>query len=561
MESDAVVIATAIYQQEGTYNGMTFLNTHFVVNDVVKGPMLVGHEFNLRPLSCRTEFFSQDIAGDFEPEMGKTYLIWLNSTGPFWNSQMLSYYIFEEVLYNNEYYVVPSAGTGIEVMDRPDGVVPEPLAVYPRDALMQMLYDYDNGMIDEWDGQSIEVHWPENIQINERALPSYCDFMLGSSTTLARWQNPQTNVYYSSVNTPANFSSILSSMLSNMRANYPGIMPMNAGPTPFTPTCAGGGAASSSGNFMSYANTNLGGRNSILFIFEDPCNEIANLTNCSGVLALGGSYNFSTSHSYKGENWKDAAFGYVIVNNGIFSCFNTTQIMQALTHELTHAYRMDHIPTTAPGAPGQNMNPTCCNPINTLDRNCMNYAYESTSLPVELTTFNAERKGESTTVVSWKTATENNNDYFSIERSADGRNYELLAKVKASNFSGGAGYQWLDESALPGQNYYRLSQIDLNGQMLILGVRSVKFDRLASLQVLPSLISKDNTGRIEIGSVGPMQGTLEIISADGRIVHSENVSLETGLYRVDFPQTLTAGTYRAVLRSEQTMVTAGFSKL
>lgn len=560
VESDAVVVATVLYQQEATYSGMTYLNTRFEVRDVVKGPMLVGHEFNLRPLSSHNEFFSQDIAGDFVPEVGKTYLIWLNAKGPFWNSQMLSYYVFEEIIYNNAFYVIPMGGTGIEVMERPDGVVPEPLAIYPRDALLDMLYACHTGGVSEWDGYSIETQWPENHQILERVLPTYCDFMLGSSTSLARWQNPQTNVYYSSVNTPANFDGILSSMLSTMRANYPGIMPMNAGPTPFIPTCVGGGATAPTGNFMTYANTVLSGRSTMLFIFEDPCNEVTNLTGCAGVLGLGGSYNFSTSHIYKDESWKDAAFGYVIVNNGIFSCFSTAQIMSALTHELTHAFRMDHIPTTAPGAPGQNMNPMCCNAINTLDRNCMNYAYESAALPLELSAFTAERKGERTALLSWKTALENNNDYFTLERSADGRNYDMLAQIKASNMSTGSSYQWMDEAALPGQNYYRLSQVDLNGQMLILGVRNVKFDRLTSLQVVPSPISKDNTGRIEIGSSGPMKGILEIIAADGRIIHSENLSLETGLYRVDFPQSMAAGTYRAVLRNEQTVVSAGFSK-
>ena len=562
VESGAVVLATALYQQEVTYNGMTYLNTRFEVRSAVKGPMEIGQEFFLRPYSKRTAEYSFDVSGDFLSEIGKTYLIWLKANPPAWSCQMLSYYIFEEVFYNQDYYMVPKSGISIEVMERPDGVIPEPLAVYPRDALMDMLRACDMGGMNEWDGQSIETPWPENqIVLEERAAPSYCDFMLGSSTTLARWKDPAVNVYYSSVNTPANFSSILSSMLSTMRANYPGIAPVNSGATPFTPTCAGGNAASPSGNFMSYLNSTLNGRNSMLLIFEDPCNEIANLTNCSGVLALGGSYSFSTTHVYKGETWQDAAFGYVVVNNGVFSCFSTTQIMQALTHELTHAYRMDHIPTTSPGAPGQNMNPTCCNAINTLDRNCMNYVYESAVLPVELTSFTAQRRGDRSVTLTWKTATENNAGYFSLERSADGRNFEMIAQINASNNTTGATYEWLDEAVLPGTNYYRLSQTDLDGQVNNLGVRSVKFDFLTSIHILPNPIARENAGAIEIGTAALLEGTLEIVGADGSVLHTENLSLESGLHRIDFPQSLAAGTYRAVLRNGQEAMSAGFCKL
>jgi len=84
------------------------------------------------------------------------------------------------------------------------------------------------------------------------------------------------------------------------------------------------------------------------------------------------------------------------------------------------------------------------------------------TLPVELVGFKATAV-KSTTHLFWRTATEISNDYFSIERSGDGRSFSEIGNVA------GAGttfepqdYTFTDEHPLSGINYYRLRQVDFD---------------------------------------------------------------------------------------------------
>ncbi|MDX1350256.1 MAG: T9SS type A sorting domain-containing protein, partial [Putridiphycobacter sp.] len=73
-----------------------------------------------------------------------------------------------------------------------------------------------------------------------------------------------------------------------------------------------------------------------------------------------------------------------------------------------------------------------------------------------------------TALIEWKTAPEINNDYFEIEKSSNGSVWESLAIVQgAGNSSEVLDYQYVDEKPFPGFSYYRLKQIDFDGQLEI----------------------------------------------------------------------------------------------
>ncbi|MEQ9425591.1 MAG: choice-of-anchor D domain-containing protein [Cyclobacteriaceae bacterium] len=87
----------------------------------------------------------------------------------------------------------------------------------------------------------------------------------------------------------------------------------------------------------------------------------------------------------------------------------------------------------------------------------------STPLPIELIFF----AGESTdrgVQLKWATATEVNNDFFTIERSTDILNFEEIVTVSgAGNSQERLDYSYLDMSPIPGIGYYRLKQTDFDG--------------------------------------------------------------------------------------------------
>ena len=88
---------------------------------------------------------------------------------------------------------------------------------------------------------------------------------------------------------------------------------------------------------------------------------------------------------------------------------------------------------------------------------------KSTVLPIELTSFTATCDGRSA-LVEWTTATEHNNDYFSLERSDDAINFTEIARVAgAGNSIEPLDYSYTDYGIHVGDNYYRLVQVDYDG--------------------------------------------------------------------------------------------------
>lgn len=85
-------------------------------------------------------------------------------------------------------------------------------------------------------------------------------------------------------------------------------------------------------------------------------------------------------------------------------------------------------------------------------------------LPVELLTFTAAYTAFNTVDLKWSTASETNNDYFTVERSADATQFDQLAIVDgAGNSDHILKYAAIDNSPLDGISYYRLKQTDFDG--------------------------------------------------------------------------------------------------
>jgi len=87
----------------------------------------------------------------------------------------------------------------------------------------------------------------------------------------------------------------------------------------------------------------------------------------------------------------------------------------------------------------------------------------STSLPVSLIEFKGSRTSMGN-LLSWETLSETNNEYFEVERSADGINFSPIKRLAGSGTSTiKINYNYLDTNPLNGINYYRLKQVDING--------------------------------------------------------------------------------------------------
>lgn len=85
-------------------------------------------------------------------------------------------------------------------------------------------------------------------------------------------------------------------------------------------------------------------------------------------------------------------------------------------------------------------------------------------LPIELTAFNAVCNGNEVKI-TWQTASESNNSYFEIERSADAINFTPVTRVNSQNSNSNTtlNYNAIDANPINGKSYYRLKQVDIDG--------------------------------------------------------------------------------------------------
>ena len=108
-------------------------------------------------------------------------------------------------------------------------------------------------------------------------------------------------------------------------------------------------------------------------------------------------------------------------------------------------------------------------------------------LPVELVYFTA-KAADQDVLLQWQTASETNNEGFEIYRSQDGLAWDLIAyEPGVGTTTEQQNYDFLDKTAWPGQNYYRLRQIDYDGAFEFSEVVIVNKPGLAgAMQVFPN---------------------------------------------------------------------------
>ncbi len=166
-------------------------------------------------------------------------------------------------------------------------------------------------------------------------------------------------------------------------------------------------------------------------------------------------------------------------------------------------------------------------------------------LPITLVSFIAEEK-HSGVMCSWITSSEINNDHFQIGRSRNGFSFETIGKVRgAGNSNITLNYEYFDPNPLTGINYYRLTQVDYNGQFTHSDVVAVKIDKGDNdIYVFPN--PADEQLHVEFNS--HVEGIFDITIEDGlgqtAMLLKQNVSsglnqilinihsLESGVYNL-----------------------------
>ncbi len=108
--------------------------------------------------------------------------------------------------------------------------------------------------------------------------------------------------------------------------------------------------------------------------------------------------------------------------------------------------------------------------------------FGGTALPIELVFFKAEVSLLGSVQFLWQTASETNNDYFTIERSIDGMKWISVDRIPgAGNSFEIINYSFEDIKPFGGRSYYRLKQTDYDGAFSFSNTISVQVNFLPKI--------------------------------------------------------------------------------
>ncbi|MGP8215224.1 MAG: T9SS type A sorting domain-containing protein [Bacteroidia bacterium] len=161
-------------------------------------------------------------------------------------------------------------------------------------------------------------------------------------------------------------------------------------------------------------------------------------------------------------------------------------------------------------------------------------------LPIQLTSFTVECLDDCA-FLEWITATESNNDYFTIDKTSDGINFEIAALVKgAGNSSTANNYSAIDYEPLEGVSYYRISQTDFDG--LTTHLNTIAYTPCENPESIYAFV-KNNSIEIQINSNSMDTYCFTLIDASGQVILTQTNTVSVGMNYFNLMPEVTGGIY------------------
>jgi Secretion system C-terminal sorting domain len=170
--------------------------------------------------------------------------------------------------------------------------------------------------------------------------------------------------------------------------------------------------------------------------------------------------------------------------------------------------------------------------------------------PVELIDFRGIKVKDKHQLL-WSTSSELNSNYFEIERSKDGKNWNKIGdNIKAAgNSNVFRHYEFMDNNPLNGINYYRLVQVDLDGKLTYTKV-VILINERSEISVFPSPASSQFTITIPSDVIFTMDGILTIRNIEGKTLYAESFDKDKRVISIDV-STFSNGNYIVNIENDQ----------
>ncbi len=165
-------------------------------------------------------------------------------------------------------------------------------------------------------------------------------------------------------------------------------------------------------------------------------------------------------------------------------------------------------------------------------------------LPITLLSFNAEVNSVKLVDATWVTASEVNNDYFTLERSRDGQTWFGVGTVQgAGNSSTTLDYLYTDDAPFSGTSYYRLKQTDFDGAFTYSEVEVVHIDANDGSDYGLHKVFRTESALDFIYTASAPYLTVEIFDISGRLVFGDVLENIEGQNRNSLDVNVARGVY------------------
>ena len=166
----------------------------------------------------------------------------------------------------------------------------------------------------------------------------------------------------------------------------------------------------------------------------------------------------------------------------------------------------------------------------------------SNPLPVSYLYFDAI-KNSNRNSLQWTTASEINSDIFEVQRSVDAINFSTIGNIKAAGFSNEIiNYQFDDYLPFYGKVYYRLKQIDFNGDFSYSAVIAINSNIKNKVSFYPNPVNNKFLN-INLGNYDGEMVQMDVYNSLGFLIDSETKFIEHNQLKFEQANTMSAGFY------------------
>ena len=147
---------------------------------------------------------------------------------------------------------------------------------------------------------------------------------------------------------------------------------------------------------------------------------------------------------------------------------------------------------------------------------------DGSTLPIELINFKAIHQGD-INLITWQTASELNNDYFVLESSINGIDFNEVIIIKSSGNSNEIQSYFAEDNTQNYALYYRLKQVDFDG--------TSSYSKVISINIINKgievrkIYTQGATLVLNLNGTHNSNAKISILSIDGKIVKKYNLNL------------------------------------